>query len=195
MPCPARRSTAWWSRATLRDAGSSPGEPRGDGAVRALRDLTLIVLVLGGALGGSQVPRFVQEYEQRLGGAFQEAGRQLGEYRRVAEANGLSFADYLDRLTGSADPSVAATGRAIAAATGRLADLESQVAALRGSPRLLRPLVLMRRHDPELLRATWGRFEATLTLDPAFAALGALLGWLLTALGSALPRRRDRMPA
>ena len=67
--------------------------------MRALQELTLVVAILAGAIGGSQVPRFVQEYEQRLGGASQEAGRQLAAYRRVAEAAGQPFADYLRRLT------------------------------------------------------------------------------------------------
>ncbi|HEX6012469.1 MAG TPA: DUF2937 family protein, partial [Geminicoccaceae bacterium] len=41
--------------------------------------------------------------------------------------------------------------------------------------------VLLRRHDPELLAATWAKYRYTLTLDPAFAAAGALLGLLLNA--------------
>jgi hypothetical protein len=160
--------------------------------VRALQELTLVVAILAGTIGGSQVPRFVQEYEQRLGGASQEAGRQLAEYRRVAEATGQPFADYLRRLSGNEDPSVAATGRTIAATEARAAGLGAQAEALGRASRLLKPLVLLRRHDPELLRATWARFEPTLTLDPGFAALGVLLGWLLHALPWGLARRRGR---
>jgi hypothetical protein len=164
--------------------------------VRALQELSLVIVVLAGAIGGSQVPRFVQEYEQRLGGASQEAGRQLAAYRRVAEATGQPFADYLRRLSGNEDPSVAATGRTIAATEVRATGLGAQAEALERASRLLKPLVLLRRHDPELLRATWARFEPTLTLDPGFAALGVLLGWLLNALlwGLARRRRRGRAP-
>jgi Protein of unknown function (DUF2937) len=98
--------------------------------VRALYDLTLAAAVLIGAIGGSQVPRFVQEYEQRLGGAFQEASRQLAEYRRVADESRLPFPAYIQRLTTSPDASVAATGRAVAAVGARTADLDAQVQAL-----------------------------------------------------------------
>ena len=38
------------------------------------------------------------------------------------------------------------------------------------------------------------RFEPTLTLDPSFAALGVLFGWLLNALLWGLARRRRRVP-
>jgi hypothetical protein len=162
--------------------------------VRALQELTLVVAILAGTIGGSQVPRFVQEYEQRLGGASQEADRQLAEYRRIAEATGQPFDDYLRQLSGNEDPSVAATGRTITASEARAIDLRAQAEALERAPRLLKPLVLMRRRDPELLRATWSRFEPTLTLDPSFAALGVLFGWLLNALLWGLARRRRRVP-
>ena len=158
--------------------------------MRALYDLTLIIAILVGAIGGSQVSRFVQEYEQRLGGALQEATRQLAEYRRVADAAGLSFADYLDRLRSSPDPSVSGTGQTIAATDLRTSELAAQARTLDQTSRLLKPVVLLRQHDPELLRATWSQFEPTLTLDPSFAALGILLCWLLNALLWALSRRR-----
>ena len=158
--------------------------------MRALYDLTLAAAVLIGAIGGSQVPRFVQEYEQRLGGAFQEASRQLAEYRRVADESRLPFPAYVQRLTTSPDMSVAATGRAVAAVDTRTADLGAQVQALERAPRIVKPFILLRDHDRDLLRATWERFEATLTLEPSFAAVGALLGWAVNALFWHLPRRR-----
>lgn len=179
----ARPSRCWPARRRHPGAGAAEG-------VRALYDLTLAAAVLAGAIGGSQVPRFVQEYEQRLGGAFQEASRQLAEYQRVADESRLPFADYVQRLATSADPSVAATGRAVSAVGVRVADLAAQVEALERAPRLLKPVILLRGYDPDLLRATWERFAATLTLEPAFAAIGALLGWVANTLVWRLPRRR-----
>jgi hypothetical protein len=163
--------------------------------VRALYDLTLAAAVLIGAIGGSQVPRFVQEYEQRLGGAFQEASRQLAEYRRVADESRLPFPDYVQRLTASPDTSVAATGRAVAAVDTRTADLGAQVRALESAPRMVKPFILVRDHDRDLLRATWERFETTLTLEPGFAVLGALLGWAVNILLWHLPFRRRKAAA
>jgi hypothetical protein len=163
--------------------------------VRALYDLTLAAAVLIGAIGGSQVPRFVQEYEQRLGGAFQEASRQLSEYRRVADDSRLPFPDYVQRLITSPDSSVAATGRAVAAVDTRTADLAAQVRALEQAPRLVKPFLLLRAYDADLLRATWERFQTTLTLEPAFAALGAMLGWAVNALLWRLPTRRRKAAA
>jgi Protein of unknown function (DUF2937) len=163
--------------------------------VRALYDLTLAAAVLIGAVGGSQVPRFVQEYEQRLGGAFQEASRQLAEYRRVADESRLPFPDYIQRLTTSPDASVAATGRAVAAVGARSADLDAQVQSLQRAPRIIKPFILLRDHDPDLLRATWERFETTLTLEPSFAAVGAIFGWAVNALFWHVPVRRRKAAA
>ena len=104
--------------------------------------------------------------------------------RRWSEADKrrLPFPDYVQRLTSRADNSVAATGRAVAAVGTQTADLDAQVKALERASRIVKPFILLRDYDPDLLRASWERFETTLTLEPAFAALGALLGWAVNAL-------------
>ena len=63
--------------------------------MRLFRDTTLVVLALLGAIALSQVPRFVQEYEQRLGGALQEARRQLGQYEILGAKRGRTAGDAL----------------------------------------------------------------------------------------------------
>jgi hypothetical protein len=158
--------------------------------MRFFRDLTLLVLVLGGAIGFSQVPRFVQEYEQRLGGALQEARRQLDRYDELARSEGLPVEALGRRLAASADPAVAGMGRVVAEQAGRVTDLMEQADALAAASRFLKPLILLQHHDAELLAATWAKFEYTLTLDVGFAALGALVGLVVNALLWAVPGRR-----
>lgn len=163
--------------------------------MRFFRDLTLLVLVLGGAIGFSQVPRFVQEYEQRLGGALQEAQRQLARFDALALGQGVPLAALGRRLEESADPAVAGMGRVVREQAGRVTALMQQADALAGASRFLKPLILLQHHDAELLAATWAKYEYTLTLDIGFAALGALVGLLLNALlwiglGSLQPKQR-----
>lgn len=155
-----------------------------------LRDLLLAALVLSGAVLGSQVPRFVQEYEQRLGGARQESARQLDAFRSLAAREALPFDRYVARLLESPDEPTVGIGRTIAETQRRSGSLESQASMIENAPRLMKPLFLLRHYDRDLLAAAWAKFEATLTLDPAFAGLGALLGWLLTAVLTALGGRR-----
>jgi hypothetical protein len=149
--------------------------------VRIARDATLVALALAGAVVLSQAPRFVQEYEQRLGGALQEARRQLAEHGRLASREGLSLGAFAHRLAASPDRSVAGIGALLGEQAGRAASLDRQAQALESAGHLAKPLVLLRRHDPELLAAAWAKYRYTLTLDPGFAALGALLGLLLNA--------------
>jgi hypothetical protein len=160
--------------------------------MRLLRDLTLVALVLAGAIGFSQVPRFVQEYEQRLGGALQEAQRQLDRYETLARQEGLALEGLAQRFAANADSAVAGIGRIVREQTARRDDLRVQAQALAEAGRLAKPIVLLRRHDPEILAAAWAKFAYTLTLDPGFAALGAAAGLLLNALIWWAPFRRRR---
>jgi hypothetical protein len=149
--------------------------------VRIARDAALVVLTLSGAIVLSQAPRFVQEYEQRLGGALQEAHRQLAEHERLAAREGLSLDAFAHRLAASPDRSVAGIGTLFGDQTERVGSLARQARALESAGHLAKPLVLLRRHDRELLAATWAKYRYTLTLDPGFAAAGALLGLVLNS--------------
>jgi len=160
--------------------------------MRLLHELTAIILAVLIGFAVSQVPRFIQEYEQRLGGALQEATRQLDEFRRNAEAAGLSFNEYQARHLDSPDTALRATGRTIQNSVARVADLREQVQHLADATNFTKPVVLVRAYDGSLLRATWQRFAFTATFDPAFGAIGLVVGWLLNALLWALvPRRRS----
>jgi hypothetical protein len=150
--------------------------------MRPIRELTLILLAVAGALLLSQLPGFVAAYEQRLGGAADEARRTLLAFMQDAGANGLSFEEYVARLKGNADASVAATGGSVAALAVRVGALTEQQEELTAAGKLKRPLILLQHHDPELLRASWAAYRASPSLDLEFGAMGLLLGWLLNAL-------------
>lgn len=149
--------------------------------MRSFRELTLILLAVAGALLLSQLPGFVAAYEQRLGGALDEARRTLAGFAHDATSAGLGFADYIAHLRASPDPSVAATGGTIQALADRVASLADQQAALDAAGKLKQPLLLLQHHDPELLRATWYEYKASPSLDLEFGAIGLLLGWLVNA--------------
>jgi hypothetical protein len=159
--------------------------------MRALHELTAIALAVLVGFMVSQLPRFIQEYEQRLGGALQEATRQLDDFRHNAEGAGLSFNEYVGRHLDSADAALRATGRTIQNSVLRVADLREQVQRLSDASKFAKPVVLTRTYDGSLLRATWDTFAVTATFDPAFGAIGLVLGWLLNALvWRVVPRRR-----
>jgi hypothetical protein len=160
--------------------------------MRFLHEMTAIVFAVLVGFVVSQLPRFVQEYEQRLGGALQEASRQLEEFRRNAESSSLSFNEYVGRHLDSPDPALRATGRTIQNSVLRVSDLREQAQRLKDAGKFGKPAVLTRTYDAKLLRATWDQFAITATFDPAFGVVGLLLGWLLSRLLWALvPGRRS----
>jgi hypothetical protein len=147
-----------------------------------LRDLLLIALVVAGGLGASQVPSYMQEYEQRLGGARDEAVRQSQAFHRVAQGSGLSFEDYLATLLGKPEQAVRQTGERIRDLDARAAALAVHATALADTQLLLKPLVALEHGDADIARAAWDDFRLTLTLDTQFGLLGAAVGWLLALL-------------
>lgn len=162
-----------------------------------IRELVLIALIVSGGVGASQIPQFVQEYEQRLGGASDEASRQLAEYDNVARQAGMVLSTYIALLKSNSDQRVIATGETISKLQSRAQGLRRQRQDLSRSARLLKPLILARLYDHDLLTATWAQFRLNLLLDPIFGILGLILGWLIhmllwAGLGAifAPPRRR-----
>lgn len=154
-----------------------------------LRDLSLLVFILSGAIGGSQVPQFVQQYVQRLGGALQIAQEYIGKYEPLAQDDGLAVGEFARQLAESTDPRVAGLGQAVQAQVERTMMLEEHAKLLAAAGPLVQPWELVRHHDAELLAGTWRDFRYTLTLDPAFAAVGTLWGLILnTVLWSILGR-------
>jgi len=150
--------------------------------MRPLRELTLILLALAGALLLSQLPGYVAAYEQRLGGAADEARRTLYGFMQDASNNGLSFEAYVARLKSNPEASVAATGGSIEALAVRVSSLTMQQEELAHAGKLEKPVVLLQHHDPDLLRASWAAYRVSPSLDLEFGAMGLLLGWLLNAL-------------
>jgi hypothetical protein len=165
---------------------------------RVLKDILLIGFALAGLLAASQIPGYVQEYEQRLGGARDEVTRLLAEFSAIAERSGTDLAAYAERLTGNGDPSISATGHEIFALSEREDRMTAHAEALAISSRFMKPVVLVRDGDREIIGAAWTAYHHTLTLDPEFGAIGLGVGWfifiiLAAIVGAIMPRSRQRV--
>ncbi len=136
------------------------------------------VLCVVGAVLCSQLPEFIQQYLQRLGGHIDEARRQLGQFREVAEKSGLTFDQLVAKSQGSSEPSVAGLGQLMHATVIRVESLSAADAAIRGASIFGRPFVFLRHVDLSIARATWGVFKPavpTTVEGVMYAALGMLL--------------------
>ena len=148
----------------------------------------------------SQFPEFSQQYAQRLGGAVDELTRVVADFDASASAEGLSRAQALEQMAGTAfvERRRVDMERSIA----RQEQLVQDLAALRGAGPFSRAYNLGRFSDRELVARTWEDFEpgVPLTFEGAvFAGAGFLAGiaaiWAAFAVLRLPFRRRKSAPA
>jgi hypothetical protein len=137
-----------------------------------LRDLCLILVVILGLTGGSQVSAFVDAYAQRLGGAVDELDRQVAAHRSEAAAQNLTLEAYLERHRINADPAIQGSGRRLTAMVERLAVLRAARAELEAAGPWTRPVVALRHSDSDILANAYAEWRPGLTIDPRWGAVG-----------------------
>jgi Protein of unknown function (DUF2937) len=124
----------------------------------AERLLDRILCVLGAVLF-SQLPEFMQQYLQRLGGALEEARAQLQHFKDAASKSGMS----LDQLISSAgqdpDPAMGRMGSVVRSLVARVDELAAAEAALRHASAWSSPFVFAAHLYPGMARATLERFK------------------------------------
>jgi len=151
------------------------------------------LLCVVGAVLFSQLPEFIQQYLQRLGGHLDEARRQLEQFRAVAAQSDLTLDQLIARNLGSGEPTVARLGRVIQATTERVDALAAADAAIRQASMLSRPFVFLRHLDFSIVHATWTIFKPAVptTVEGLFySACGVLLALAFYHGGVKLPIRR-----
>jgi len=145
------------------------------GATDGLIDRVLCVL---GTVAFSQLPEFMQQYLQRLGGHLDEARRQLAQFRRVAEQSNLSLDRFIAQTSANPDAAVAKLGGVMTEAVARVDELQTAQTALQSASLWERPFVFLRNVDTEIARATWSMFKPavpTTVEGLIYAAIGMIV--------------------
>jgi hypothetical protein len=140
------------------------------------------VLCVVGAVAFSQVPEFIQQYLQRLGGRLDEARRQLDQFRTAAEQSGLTLGQLTARAAADPDPAIGRLGSLAGQAAERVDSLAAAEAAIRHASIFARPFVFIRHLDPEIARATAAIFRPAVPTT-AEGLVYALVG-IAVALGA-----------
>jgi hypothetical protein len=133
----------------------------------------------------AQLPAFIQQYLQRLGGHVDEAQLNLSQI-----------------TTGAGFRTLDAPAREIltVSLTQRVSSLETGEQAIASASASVRPFIFVRELDPDIAMATFRAFEPAVPLSTAgliYGVAGMVAGWLLYELlkvpaGLAVRRRRDR---
>jgi hypothetical protein len=153
------------------------------------------VLCVLGAVAFSQVPEFIQQYLQRLGGHLDEARRQLAQFQESAARSGLTLGQLIEKTSANAEPAVARLGGVMQGTAVRVDELTAADAAIRHASVWTRPLVFLRHLDFGIARATWGIFRPAVPTTPEgllYAGLGALGLLAVYRFGVIWPVRRAR---
>ena len=120
--------------------------------VETLFDRALCVV---GAVAFAQLPEFIQQYRQRLGGHLDEARRQLAEFVAIASHAKLSLPQFIERTATNPDATVAQLGGVMRNAVLRVDQLTAAEAALSIASLWEKPFVFVRYIDKGIARATW----------------------------------------
>ncbi len=135
------------------------------------------VLCVLGTIAFSQIPEFMQQYLQRLGGHLDEARRQLAQFQHVAEQSGLTLDRLIAQTSANADPAVAKLSGVMTEAVARVDALQSAQAAIQNASLWERPFVFMRNVDVEIARATANIFKPAVptTIEGLVYAVAGML--------------------
>jgi hypothetical protein len=169
------------------------------GAGEGLLDRLLCVL---GAVVFSQVPEFMQQYLQRLGGHLDEARRQLRQFQQAAEQSGLTLDRLITQTATNADTAVAKLGVVMTKTVTRVETLESAQSAMENASLWSRPFVFLRHMDSSIAHATWSIFKPAVPTTAeglVYALCGMLILNAIYHLGIKYPivrvRARRTQPA
>ncbi len=143
----------------------------GDGLIDRL-------LCVVGAVLCSQLPEFIQQYVQRLGGHLDEARRQLGQFQKIAAKSGLTFDQLMAKSRDASEATVARLGQLMHESVVRVDALAAADAAIRDASIFSRPFVFLHHVDFSIARATGSVFKPavpTTVEGMLYAGFGMLL--------------------
>jgi hypothetical protein len=140
------------------------------------------ILCVCGAVLFSQLPEFMQQYLQRLGGHLDEARLQLGRLKEAAAQSGATLDQLVAGARRSPDPSVDRLGSLVQASVARVDELAAADAALRHASIWAKPFVFAAHIDLGIAKATWEVFRpAVPTTAEGFLYAGAGIVLILAA--------------
>ncbi len=162
------------------------------------------LLCVFGAVLFCQLPEFIQQYLQRLGGRLDEARRQLAQFTDVAAQSKLTLADFITRTSHNADESVARLAGVMSDTVTRVDSLASADLAIRNASLWEKSFVFFAHLDPSIARATLSIYKPavpTTVEGLIYAVLGMLVilglyhGLIRYPLVTAAKARKNPPPA
>jgi hypothetical protein len=168
-----------------------------DGAERLLDR----VLCAVGAVLFSQLPEFMQQYLQRLGGNLDDARLVVSRFADVAAKSGVSVDDLASGAARNPDPSLAGLGGVIRESVARAGELAGAYDALLHASVWTRPFVFIAHFDAAIAGATLTAYKPAVPttaeglLYAGFGIIAVLAAYHLAIRGPIARRMRRRAAA
>ena len=156
--------------------------------------VTLTSVAVGCAIF-SQAPEFAQQYRQRIGGAVDELKTVVTDFDKDAASSAMSRGEALSALVGSGEKFTHERGLSMGRNVERFSRLEKQQKTIENANPFMRPLVVMKNPDAQIIHNAWEIFQPAIPLNSAgalYGGSGAFIAWLLARTGIAGVRKRRR---
>ena len=147
------------------------------------------------AVVATQMPEYVEQYRQRLGGAIDELARIVARFDSDSAQQGLTEGAGIDRLKANGDRFVQRRGAAMEDDVLRLQSLRDAQDQLRNEGPLGRVATLVTHYDSQVARGTFSDFQPAVPTSPeafVFGAVGFLFGGGIVHMAGRPLRRRLR---
>ena len=131
-----------------------------------------LALVVGLAM--TQLPEFVQQYRQRLGGAIDELAGIVARFDSDSAQQGLTQSGGIDRLRANPDRFVRQRGDQEQENVVRLETLRAVQAEFRGESQLAGLVTFATHYDSRIARGAFNEFAPAVPTSPAAFVLGAV---------------------
>ena len=138
-----------------------------------VRRLALFFALLFG-FAMTQLPEFVQQYEQRLGGAIDELADIVARFGSDSAQQGLTQSGGIDRLRANADRFVRQRGEQIQDDAARLDRLRETQAQFRADGPVASLVTFVTRYDSRIARGTASDFNPAIPTTSEAVVLGVL---------------------
>lgn len=143
------------------------------------------LFVITGAIVGGQIPLFISQYVQRLGGHVDELNRLINNIKILADQSNKTLEQYIDKFRASSDPDFSGQGEFMLKLVKRWESLNQALQDLIQSDSWNRLFMFLKGLQGDIASSTWHSFQFGIQLTPegfVYMAIGAIFGFLLYQL-------------
>jgi len=130
----------------------------------------------------AQIPQFIAQYIQRLGGHLDELARIISQYQDGAKASGKTLEQFMATHLNSGIPDFISTGKMMQSNVSRYDVLSQSLEAIRSASVTVKPFVFLKNADFSIVKGTFQSFipGVPVTVEGAIYALcGLIVGIIL----------------